>query len=240
MTDELATCFLRGQRAYLYEKKNLPIFLGMPEVFRSTEGGALRQTPKASIYWSYSKINSPWISANTSLPYGSIKLRVIDDGDCIYSTRCTVLRHDFSINILSSSNPLEGQLLFSGLGSAKIAASNADHIDWQVHEIPSQTSIDCIARKPFAGKMPIRVIWENGARCELMVPFPGKGGHFIDLSGSEINQRIISLDQLMRSNAVAVSHQTLISSSYKEHCEQATSITVSRVHHYLFVVRSLR
>lgn len=204
--DHLNSCVLRGKRQYLFELRNNPVFCGFPTLYRAVNGPS-RQVPAYQIFWNYIGRRDQWHCLAQSQPVGDVRLRVVEDGNCIFSGRLSVLPITCQIRIEPSEDPLLGRLVIDRHGNAKAIADGIGNVLVNVREDDGTLSLECRSIQPFAGKIAVNLSWEGAGRSKLFLPFPGQGAHFVDIDGKQLHQRVISVNQLMSVSAVAVSHK---------------------------------
>ena len=211
--DGSADFIVRGERGYLYEQKNMPVYLGFPQLYKA---GDLRRklVDHKNIYWSPIGKVGEWARYSSgNLPYGGVRVRVVEDGASLYSGRFIVLPKKLQIDLEPDPNMASrrGRITMHGLDGAEAIPSRDIPIAFSVSLLGRETVVECESESNFAGKIPIDLVWPdlNFMRCQVMVPFPGKGASFVGVQGKKFSSsEAISLNDLVSISAVSVTFQS--------------------------------
>jgi hypothetical protein len=202
-SDEAQLCTIIGQRQYSCEAANLPCYAGFPKIIL-WQGGHNTSISKQQFYWSSLGKVANWKTAETEMPKGGIKYRIVIENECVQSGRIVVLPEDFAIKLQQGNSRLTGDIQLAGLQSTQVIVDTNLGVATQVHVLPGALSVTCTAAQTFAGKLPLEVIWPDLQRATIYVPFPSQGAHFVDVDGNDVSNKRQCLDDLIRLSAVAV------------------------------------
>ncbi|MFT6467724.1 MAG: hypothetical protein ACJARQ_000877 [Oleispira sp.] len=202
-SNESQLCTVLGQRQYSYEAANLPCYSGFPKV-KLWQNGYQVSVTDAQFFWSPLGGPASWNTAEIEQPKGAIKYRIVVNEECVQSGKMVVLPENFSVKLQQGKNSLTGCIELIGLHGTQVVIDTGLGVATQTNNLPSGISIDCIAANPFAGKLPLEIIWADLQRAIIYVPFPGQGAHFVDLEGKDVSNKPQCLDHLIRLSAVAV------------------------------------
>jgi hypothetical protein len=212
-TADSSTLFIaRGKREYLFESGGkLLVFIGVPNFYKSTDN-RLKLVQAQDIYWSLPN-SRDWLSCSSAPPKGTVRIRIVETGQCVFSMRLTILPSAFSLQLESGTDSRSGAIVIEGLSGAAFATHSEIPVELTAVDDEESTTISCVASQSFSGKIPLLVRWPNGASCQLLVPFPGQGTQFVDVNGTDLGQRVVALNDLVSVSAVGISpdeHQIFI------------------------------
>jgi len=194
----------RGNREYLFEGgSKLPIFRGFPKFHKSTNG-QLTLAKVEDVYWSLPN-SKEWVACSCDLPKGTVKVRIVEGDECVFSTKLTVLPSDFSFSLQAGSDPRSGEIIIEGLDGAVFATQKDVPVELLTSSSSGTTVISCKSTVGFSGKMPLLLRWPSGEECQLLVPFPAQGSHFVDTNGADLGTRVVALNDLVSISAVGIS-----------------------------------
>lgn len=202
-SNESQLCTVIGQRQYSYEAENLPCYSGFPKVKLWQNSYQVNVTDE-QFYWSPLAGPANWTTAESKQPKGAIKYRIVINDECVESGKMVVLPDSFSVKLLQGQNSLTGSIELLGLQGTQVVIDTGLGIATQTNNLLGGISIDCTAANPFAGKLPLEIIWPDLQRAIIYIPFPGQGAHFVDLEGKDVSNKPQCLDHLIRLSAVAV------------------------------------
>lgn len=202
--DDSTLFIARGKREYVFETAGkLPVFSGMPNFYKNIDN-RLQRVQLQNIYWSLPN-NKEWLSCSTALPKGTVRIRIVENGQCVFSMRATVLPLEFYVQLKSGTDSHSGEIVIAGLPGAVFATRSEIPIELTAVEGEKSTTLSCVASQGFSGKVPLLARWPSGANCQLLVPFPGQGAHFVDVNGTDLGRRVVALNDLVSVSAVGVS-----------------------------------
>lgn len=217
--DESTTCVIRtcqqdesavdyrfeGRQNHLIETK-WPVFIGMPRARRIYENGTANNVSSEELYWSKITGKRNWQKVTEISPRGLIELRHVQNGECLFARRAIVLPEGTEIQLEPSDRKNAGMIVLRKL--------QCSHASWEEQEglkIDHRVEDDCIAlqcsaERATTGKIKLKLLWDNGCECELVVPFPAEGGRFVTPDGRVVQTtEYLALDDLFGYSVIAAS-----------------------------------
>lgn len=217
--DESTTCVIRtrqqdesavdyrfeGRQNHLIETK-WPVFIGMPRARRIYENGTANNVSSEELYWSKITGKRNWQKVTEISPRGLIELRHVQNGECLFARRAIVLPEGTEIQLEPSDRKNAGMIVLR-----KLQCSQASWEEQEGLKIDHRVEDDCIAlqcstEKATTGKIKLKLLWDNGCECELVVPFPAEGGRFVTPDGRVVQTtEYLALDDLFGYSVIAAS-----------------------------------
>ncbi|MCL4704088.1 STY4851/ECs_5259 family protein [bacterium] len=217
--DESTTCVIRtrqqdesavdyrfeGRQNRLIETK-WPVFIGVPRARRIYENGTANNVSPEELYWSKITGKRDWQKVTEISPRGLIELRHVQNGACLFTRRAIVLPEGAEIQLEPSDRKNAGMIVLRKL--------QCSHASWEEQEglkIDHRVEDDCIAlqcsaERATTGKIKLKLLWDNGCECELVVPFPAEGGRFVTPDGRVVQTtEYLALDDLFGYSVIAAS-----------------------------------
>lgn len=185
------------------------LFLGKPTISALKPNGYWAAVGAADVMWRYPGRDSQWISVASQEPLGSVDIRVVRDEECVWAARADVLPDEFGFSISSSDSVSEGVLHLQGVRCAVVGLPPTVHFDVTVTSEGDTAELSCVSKTGGASRVPVVLQWGDGGRCEILLPFPGRGARFTNADGAPFDSRILPLSHLTVVSAMAISFDAL-------------------------------
>ncbi len=173
----------KGRRAP-YEARPLPVYQGVPQLFRLTSEGALLPVASQDIVWVMPVKGGSRIE-QVRAHRGPIDAWLMKDGVRQRRFRMVLVASDARIRFQSGDSSKEGVIEFHGWGLESLAAPKA--LTKSVAVNSSLASLEvCAADRPPVN-LAVFVAWPRSALTQrLDLPFPSTGGRFAGQNGVEL------------------------------------------------------
>ncbi len=183
ITDLCDQLVWRGRRAS-YFSRPLPVYQGVPQLYRLTEEGALRSVLPQEIVWVEAIKNGARI-AQVKLHRGPVDAWLMKDGVRQRRFRMVLVSPDARIRFKSGDSAKQGVIEFHGWGLDSLAGPDALTKDVDVQSTLARLELSAADRPPV--NVRVAVAWPCSALTQILeLPFPSTGGRFSGLNGDEI------------------------------------------------------
>ena len=190
-----------------YKADGTPIYLGRPRVWVYDAKDKSSQALPETLEWRPFNSASRWLPLSGGM-LGKVHLHHAVDGQLRFRTSLIILPSDFRLKIHHGSSYREGSIELSSFGDAEVGWRDVPGVT--IRRDPSAAGGVALLKCEASGEPPANLIfvlrWNSGAQAELCVPFPARGGRFLDGDEQVLpNNAPVSLDRLGRIRATAIS-----------------------------------
>lgn len=173
----------RGRRAQ-YFPRPLPVYQGVPQLYRMTAEGALQSVLSQEIVWVEPIKNGARI-AQVKLHRGPVDAWLMQDGVRMRRFRMILVSPDARVRFKSGDTAKQGTIEFKGWGVDSLAGPKALVTGVAIQPALAYLELSASDRPP--ANISVSVSWPNSALAQrLELPFPSTGGKFSGLNGDEI------------------------------------------------------
>lgn len=202
--DNTSTFIALGTRVYAVEHSGQMVFAGIPNVVSPSRLAKLDQ-----LIWRPALMRGDWCDTKEARPLGTVQFRGMTGGQCVFSTRLTILPDDFVFKFTAGNSNSAAEVQLSGLG-AHVAAALDENSGLELLQLENDDSFiirECEGDFS-AGRFALALRWGGGLECDLMLPRPNLGARFISVVPRRFVGREIALSELLDVSVQAVSPTT--------------------------------
>jgi len=202
--DNTSTFIALGTRVYAVEHSGQMVFAGIPNVVSPSRLAKLDQ-----LIWRPALMRGDWCDTKEARPLGTVQFRGMTGGQCVFSTRLTILPDDFVFKFTAGNSNSAAEVQLSGLG-AHVAAALDENSGLELLQLENDDSFiirECEGDFS-AGRFALALRWGGGLECDLMLPRPNLGARFISVVPRRFVGREIALSELLDVSVQAVSPST--------------------------------
>ena len=191
---------LRGDRWYDVDCA-YPLYRGAPKLNVSKSGAPSKAVPMHEVQWRQQ--GGDW-QQNPIKAKGLWQVRHTVRGELRYFQRIGILPDGMAMKLEPGSTVSEGCLTFAGAEAIRVATYD-DDAKMNVHKGDNTIRVELKAANQLRPPTTIRLKlhWPGTSALHVVVPFPGRGGQFIQ--EGELIQRTVAADDLHGVRAVALS-----------------------------------
>lgn len=162
----------------------MPIFLGIPRLYRYLESGESRLVAAADLEWISAGGHAQPIE-NLKAHRGPVEVWWRPNGERQTRFRFVLEDVEAKVTFASGKDELHGSIGFSGFTASHVAVeSSLDH-DFEVE--PGQRLLNLASTGAPPATVAIELLWPSSPRTtKLVLPFPSSGGHFFDSEGRQV------------------------------------------------------
>src|SRR5262249_7135558 len=145
--------------------------------------------PQDRLEWRPHRAEETWRWATGVRP-GIIELRHIEDSRVLFRTRLQLLPRGFSFDLEPGADQSMGALVLMGLDEARVALRGTEAPDMSITAISGRAPCRIELRSALgtAVTVPLSMQWPDGRQLLLELPFPRRGGRFIDRNNRALPQ----------------------------------------------------
>jgi hypothetical protein len=183
-----------------YKGDGTPIYLGRPRVWVYDAKDTSRQVLPEMLEWRPFNSASRWLPLSGGV-LGKVQLRHAVDSQLRFRTSLIILPAGFQLQIHHGRSYGEGAIEISGLAGAEVGWRDVPGVAMRrdSNVAGAVALLTCEASDEPPAHLIFYLHWNSGAPVELCVPFPARGGRFLDGDERVLpNHAPVALERLSR------------------------------------------